>query len=213
MKIDGIMGKAYIVCDWISKLAYVNLLWIIFTLAGFVVFGVMPATVSLFTVLREWKLKDNDIPIFKTFFNTYKKELIRANAMGFFLIVTGILLFFNFNIAMNIEGNNQVIIMVPIIIVTFMYLSSLLYLLPVYVHFELSFINYFKNSFYLAVINMHITISLAIIILFICLLLSFFPGFIPFFSASIISMVLMQGATIAIRRTEVLQNKYSDKEF
>jgi uncharacterized membrane protein YesL len=39
-------------CDWVAKLAYVNLLWFLFTAAGLLIFGFMPATVALFTRLH-----------------------------------------------------------------------------------------------------------------------------------------------------------------
>ncbi|BDG36084.1 DUF624 domain-containing protein [Saccharococcus caldoxylosilyticus] len=47
-------GKLYRVCEWITRLACINILWMLFTLAGLIVFGIAPATVALFTIVRKW---------------------------------------------------------------------------------------------------------------------------------------------------------------
>lgn len=56
------------------KLAYVNLLWLLFTVAGLAVFGFMPATVSLFTIVRKWQMKQAEVTVWNTFISIYKKN-------------------------------------------------------------------------------------------------------------------------------------------
>jgi uncharacterized membrane protein YesL len=59
------------------KLAYLNLLWIVFSVGGLIVFGSIPASVSLFTIVRKWLInKETDLPIFHTFFQNYKNEFL-----------------------------------------------------------------------------------------------------------------------------------------
>ncbi len=74
MQMGGIMGGFYRVSEWIMRFAYVNILWGLFTLAGLVLFGFMPATVAMFTVIRKWLMGETDIPVFKTFFASFKKR-------------------------------------------------------------------------------------------------------------------------------------------
>lgn len=63
----GTVGGIYHISNWIMRLAYVNFLWILFTLAGFIVFGFFPATIATFAVVRKWIFDTTDIPIFTTF--------------------------------------------------------------------------------------------------------------------------------------------------
>lgn len=209
VQMDRLIGKAYNVCDWISKVVIVNLLWILFTLTGFVLLGIMPATLALFTVVRKWTMSETDIPIFQTFFQTYKKEFFRANFLGLFIVAIGSFLFYDLRLVVSIEGNLQTVLGVPLLIIISCFFLTLLYLFPVYVHFELKFLQNFKYAFYIGILNLHTSIFMVIVLLLFCILLSFLPGFIPFFSVSVISMVIMFGATAAFKRVASKQKKYS----
>ncbi|MFL6556498.1 MAG: YesL family protein, partial [Bacillus sp. (in: firmicutes)] len=76
------MGKLFTFCEWFMRLAYVNLLWFFFSLAGLVLLGIMPATVALFTIVRKWQLKETDLPIWKTFLSVYRQEFKKSNGLG-----------------------------------------------------------------------------------------------------------------------------------
>ncbi|WP_251028739.1 YesL family protein [Bacillus sp. ISL-18] len=190
-------------------MALVNILWILFTLTGFIVFGIMPATVALFTVVRKWSMKEADIPISRVFFQTYKKEFLHANIVGLIIGVIGFFLLYDFRLLMAIGGTVQYILSVPLLIIIGLYLITLLYLFPVYVHFDLKFFQYFKSAFYIGTLNLHITILMVAVLLLLSFPFSKFPGFIPFFLVSLMSIVIMFGATIAFKRIEKKQKKYS----
>src|SRR5690625_2501158 len=162
---NGLIRKAYNVCDWFAKLIIVNILWILFTLGGFVLFGIMPATVALFTIVRKWMMSETDIPISRVFFQTYKKEFIPVNLLGLFVVAIGSFLFYDLRLVLSIEGNLQLVLGVPLMIIIGCYLLILLYLFPVYVNFELKFLHYFKNAFYISVLNLHTTIFMVIVLL------------------------------------------------
>src|SRR5699024_9005025 len=86
----------YKLCEWIMRLAYVNILWIVFTAAGLIIFGFFPATGSMFTVIRKWIRKEYDIPVFRLFWSTYRSEFVRLNGIGFIFFVIGIVLYIDF---------------------------------------------------------------------------------------------------------------------
>src|SRR5690625_1995366 len=69
---DGLSGRLYRICEVITKFAYVNILWFVFTLLSLIIFGFMPATVALFSVTRKWVMGDMDVPVFSTFWGTYR---------------------------------------------------------------------------------------------------------------------------------------------
>jgi uncharacterized membrane protein YesL len=206
-------GKFYIGCEWIMKLAYINLLWIIFTIGGLVVFGVMPATVSLFSIVRKWVVnKEGDLPIFHTFFQIYKNEFLKVNKLGGILVIIGLFLYYDYQFIMSAGGMLQYTLTIPLLIITSFYFITLLYIFPVYVHFDQKVFQYVKNSFYIGLINMDITILIVILIGLIGCFFSAIPGLIPFFCLSLIAVVIMWGAALNFRRIAKKQQNLSSQK-
>lgn len=81
MDTTGMTGKLYQACQWISRLAYLNLLWLIFISVGLVIFGVAPSTVAMFTIIRKWIQGEREMPIFSTFIEIFKREFWTSNRL------------------------------------------------------------------------------------------------------------------------------------
>ena len=96
MRDKGVMAMMYGACEAIMKIAWLNGIWVLFTLGGGIVFGWAPSTAAMFTVVRKWLLGRTDAPLFKTFYQTYKKEFFKANGLGLILITAGTILFVNY---------------------------------------------------------------------------------------------------------------------
>ncbi len=77
----------YRICTWIMRMAYVNLLWVAFSLLGLGIFGFFPATAAMFVVIRKWLSSEQDIPVFKTFWNAFKTEFIKINIYTLYNII------------------------------------------------------------------------------------------------------------------------------
>src|SRR5699024_11418896 len=73
-----LVDKIDLISRWVVKLAYLNILWFLFCIAGGVILGWAPATVGVFTILKKWD-EEGNIPIFYTFFYTYIKAFIKYN--------------------------------------------------------------------------------------------------------------------------------------
>jgi len=209
MQFNSLVGKAYTGCEWVMKLAYVNILWILFSLGGLLFLGVSPASAALFSILRKWLMGETDIPIFRTFLDTYKKEFLKANKLGWLMALIGMFLYFDFKYLITVGGTIQYVLSIPLLIVSILFFITLLYLFPVYVHYELRLIQYIKNSFYIGIINMHITILMIAATFLIGILYRFIPGIVPFFSISLFSLMVMTGAKQSFNRIEAKQKKLS----
>src|SRR5699024_1115589 len=98
---DGIANGFYKVAEKITRFAYVNILWIAFTMAGLGILGFFPATAAMFAVIRKWGQGYDDIKVFPTFLETYKKEFKKANIVGYILFLIGYLLTIEFQILRN----------------------------------------------------------------------------------------------------------------
>ena len=115
MQLGGFSGGIYSLCNWFVRLAYINILWILFSLAGLVIFGFFPATIAMLATLRQY-LQKNDPPVFKTFWNYYKTEFFASNKLGAIIVVIGLILFINTNFLQSTSGTMSEILYYPTII-------------------------------------------------------------------------------------------------
>jgi uncharacterized membrane protein YesL len=201
-------GRFYRFCDWMMKIAYVNLLWILCSLLGLVVIGIIPSTVALFTVIRKWLLGEKEVPIFSTFSQSFRTEFFKSNLLGIFIVLAGYMVYFDFRYLTSIQGTNQLWLSIPLVIITVFFFITMLYLLPVYVHYELTFFQYIKHSFYIGVANPMITLGMLVSCILLTLLFKYIPGFLPFFCPSLFVFVLMLGGLKSFRNIEAKQKLY-----
>ncbi|MDT8862939.1 DUF624 domain-containing protein [Alkalihalobacillus sp. MEB130] len=88
--------KVFAIAEFVYKFIALNVLWFVFCLIGLGIFGFMPATVALFSVVRQWIKGEKDIPLFATFFQNYKSEFISSNILGAIFIPILYVLYVNF---------------------------------------------------------------------------------------------------------------------
>src|SRR5690625_1006749 len=93
MGFDNMTARLFRVCEIICKMAYVNVLWIIFTLFGLVAFGFFPSTVALFAVTRKWIMGEHSIPVFTTFWSVFRQEFFKSTWLGIGLFIIGYILY------------------------------------------------------------------------------------------------------------------------
>src|SRR5699024_459418 len=129
---------------WVVRLVYVNILWLFFTVVGLGVLGLMPATAGMFAVVRKWLRGEDDIPIFKTFKDSFRAEFLKANILGYILLIVGYFLYLDIQFMRIQEGLFYQFFTYLIILVFFLYLITLLYVFPTFVHFELRMQQYIK---------------------------------------------------------------------
>ncbi|THE13801.1 DUF624 domain-containing protein [Bacillus timonensis] len=192
---NGIVSGYYRLCVSITKFAYLNLLWIVFTLLGLIVLGFMPATVAMFAVVRKWILGEKDINIFQTFWKSYRKEFIKSNIVGMSMLLIGYLLSIEFQILRSQESLSYFIASYGVLALFLIYIIILLYIFPLFVHFKLKIGQYVKWSFVIGMVHPILTVFLLVVIcLSTYLSLKFFPAFLFFFGGSVIAYVVMWGA-------------------
>jgi len=206
------MGKVlntanfYHLLEWIMWLAYINLLWIGSALCGLIVFGVFPATVAMFTVIRDLLIKDvTGKQIFKTFILTYKREFFKSNGIGLIITAIGYLLYLDFLFIGNITGFSYYVFYTGLILVGILYLTTLLYIVPLYVHFDLKFFQYFRQAVLIGIGSPFMTILMIIGLVLLYFLLVTIPGLIPLITTSTIALILMGGTLIVFRKLENMQ--------
>ncbi|EGQ9417487.1 DUF624 domain-containing protein [Vibrio cincinnatiensis] len=72
-------------CHWLTRLAWLNLAWIGFSLLGGGVFGIFPATVMVCVMLRRYLNGASKVTI-KDMWEQYRQEFIASNQTGWLLV-------------------------------------------------------------------------------------------------------------------------------
>ncbi|MEK4566810.1 YesL family protein [Alkalihalobacillus sp. FSL R5-0424] len=190
MEMPGIWGSFYRISTAIYKLAYVNALWLGFTIVGLVVFGFMPATIAMFAVCKKWMQGDWDEPVFATFWANYKKEFLRSNGLGVALILVGFLIYWNLTLFTGMEWT-YVVIRYTMIAVGVAFAIMLIFLFPTYVSFDVVGLDRIKTA--LALAFGHPTYLILVLVGLYALQMLFMtvPGLILFFGAAVPATFLM----------------------
>ncbi|MBD8071042.1 YesL family protein [Bacillus sp. PS06] len=212
MQTSGLMGGFYKITLIISRLAYVNLLWTIFTLAGLVVFGLFPATTAMFAVTRKWVMGEDDIPVFKTFWQSYKSEFLKSNLIGLILIVIGFILFIDIRFFQSPDIGFFAILFIPLLVVSVIFLLISLYVFPILVHFDINIRQVLKNSFLVMALNPLLTIMMSVSILAYFFILFKIPGLTLFFTGSVTAYIIMWFANHAFQKVQQKQQTFFAKK-
>ncbi|WP_130859338.1 YesL family protein [Gracilibacillus phocaeensis] len=178
--------------EWITRMAYLNVLWLIFTILGLVVFGLFPATVAMFTIIRRWLLGNIQEWDFRMFYSIYKKEFVKSNVIGLIFLAVSFLCYVNIQYMSYYHSGFHGMIKWPLLTVMIVIGLVMLYVIPVYVHYQVSLKEVCKYAFYLMLshplANIGMLISLAIMLLCMFIL----PYAILFFSGSLTAYITMR---------------------
>jgi uncharacterized membrane protein YesL len=206
---NGFISKINSLFSWITKLAYVNLLWIIFSILGFIIVGFFPATVAMMNICRKWLSGDCDLPIYQTFMKTYKSELLRSNLLGGALAGIGLLLYMNFLVLQAKPSGASIVFISAFYLFVFFYIITVTHVLPIFVHYQVSFLTCIRNAFIMGLLNMHISLAIVISQSAFFYLMFSYPASTVFFLGSILSMIQMW---LAIRSFKRIDQKASIKK-
>lgn len=198
-----ILNKLYTACVWISRLAIVNLCWLLFSLLGLIIFGIGPATIAMTVVINRWILEDKNLRPFSVFFSVYKKYFIKANVISLTIMVIGSII--GFNIYFTILHDLPIYVKSLAGGMGIVFFLSATITFPLYVNNEVTFFQLFKASLLFIVgypINSFIIFAATVGLIMIQL---FMPGLIFFFSGSAISFVTILRTHKAIEKTKQIQ--------
>lgn len=178
-------------CNWVTHFAILNLLWIGCTFLGLIVFGIGPSTIAMYGVCRQVALGDKDVPVIKTFWSIYKKELVKGNLFYYTFVFIGAICFYNLFFFRQLDGGFFTVINVMMMITVFAFLIMVMYVIPVYVHYKLKFFENFKQALLIGFLR-----PANLFLMIICSLSSYyffiyFPGFIPIYGFTLFTQMNM----------------------
>ncbi|WP_143316746.1 DUF624 domain-containing protein [Clostridium sp. HBUAS56017] len=177
--------KIFRVFEEVTDFILLNFMWIACTLLGVVILGVAPSTVALLSVMRDKIMKKEKYGVVKSFWITYKREFKKSNIIGIILMI--LMLMVTINI-MNFEAQNGTFFTVLYGVSTLaklLIIGMSLYIFPLYVHYDMSFKEYFMKGLQLLIMRPFVTVCIAIWTFIMYLGVMLIPGLIPFLTISV----------------------------
>jgi len=203
----------YRLSEKMMRLALVNLIWILCTVGGLIILGFFPATVALFAVLRKWEMKEN-VHIFPFFWETFKETFFRANIFGLIFAIAGYILYVDWLYILYYEGGSNPLIFLSTCLLSILFVVSLISMLTMFVHYELSMLNYLRNAVLFSISQPGAALMFLLSIGIVLFIIWLVPGVIPFFSMSLTGLLSTKVAHHFFRKIELSKydgNIESDK--
>ncbi len=197
--------------EWLMWIMYLNLLWVIATIVGLVIFGLFPATMALTTTIREWHVHE-EISFHKSFLKAYKHYFIKSNLIGILFLVVGYILFVDLQWILQNTSTFQFLFLVVLFLLVFIYLITVLYAFPIMAHFDLSIGQVIKHAIVIGVFSPLITLGIGISLILLYFLWRFIPGLLPVIGVSLPIYIITRLSIIAFERFEVKQQKLLEAE-
>lgn len=195
----------YNIVDWITKFAYLNLLWILFTLLGGVIFGFFPSTISMFVIVREWLKGETDISLFSIFWKHYRDEFFKSNLLGVFVALVSVVIALDILYIKSTTNELLTWTYLPLFAFMLLFIMFLCYLFPSFVHFDLKLWQVIKNSFFIMLINPITTLLIFLCLLPFFYLVSLLPAIGFIFGGSIYAFISMRFSLHAFQKVSEKQ--------
>ena len=189
--------------NWAFNLVVLNLLWFLFSFVGLIVVGIFPATAALFAVTKEMIMEDEDTPIFKLYWKKFKSEFWMSNLVGYMTFLFGLLLYANMKVLQQLDSGFMQLALASItVVIGIIYLLTLLYIFPIFVHFNMKLLHYPLHAVILAVAKPFHTIFLLVLIAIVTMAYIVVPALLFLFGISLIAYAMTKVASYSFPRRE-----------
>ena len=193
-------SSLYIWLEWITRFAYLHLLWVLFTLAGAVILGIYPSTTAAFAIMRKWLHGESDLPVFKTFWTYYRNEFWKSNHLGLYITIILFVILVDLFYITSMAESSFSWMSVPLLAGMLFFSFLLLYIFPVFVQFDQSVLMTIRTAFLLMLISPIQIFVLMICLLAIAVIAWFFPAIGFIFGISLYAFVSVWVAGYSFKR-------------
>ncbi|CAH1190284.1 hypothetical protein PAECIP111892_00086 [Paenibacillus auburnensis] len=180
MEFKGAMGGLYRITEWISRIAFSNILWAVcsvpflfmavmkmimlgsgaggpneqitlnWTLGILAPFTVFPATAALFTVVRKWVMGNTDVSTFRTFFQGYKENYFKSMLGGLIYTVLFVVMYVDVTVYMTQMANFKIVGILMLVLMIILFVSMFNFF-SIVVHYQMTFKEVVTNSVLLTI--------------------------------------------------------------
>ncbi|WYP26984.1 DUF624 domain-containing protein [Alkalihalobacillus sp. FSL W8-0930] len=181
---QGVTGGIYAVGEIFLFLVKLNVLWLIGTVAGLLLFGFGPSTLAMCDVIRRWMRKEADVPVWRTFWQQYKTYFLRGNGLTFVLILGALMIYVNTTFFIVDSAWVVIFVRYALFLVAALLVLTALYVFPATVHFDLTLLDSLKQSFFIALYMPLRTLYMVAAVLTVYHILFLFPVLLFLFGIS-----------------------------
>lgn len=185
---------------WLADMVYIQILWTTYLLLGIVVAGFFPSTIAMYTVIRNYLFYDKKTLIGRQFKEAYKNNFKRANLFGYLSLTIYICLILYFRMSVNIANRFAFIFVGLAFTLLVLYSIVSLYFFPIYVHFDLNFIEIYKHAIVIAILSPMTTLTLIALVIIFSLTFVRWMILVPIISIAILSYFIMYFALKAFNK-------------
>ncbi|WP_158738247.1 YesL family protein [Alteribacillus sp. YIM 98480] len=176
--------------EWFMNIAYLNILWILFTLLGGVVLGAAPSTSAMFAVIRKLFLAEEKVPVTRLFLTYYRKDFFKINGLFYCFVVMGIILLADVYFLMGMNSEIAAVFLILVGFLSVIYVIALIMFFPVYSHYDVRFFSYFKHSIFIGIMRPLHVLTMAIGIFVSYYVMLFLPALFFFFGMSLGALII-----------------------
>lgn len=201
---SGVRSNFFAVCQWISRFAVANLLWLGLAVLGLGVGGFFPSTAAMFALIRRWLLAEpeEDVRPLATAWKSYRDSFWAANALGYFLAGIGYLLYLDVRLFAGSGSGAAPLLLAISLAACLVYALVLAYIGPVFVHLELRWYEQIRVAAALGVSHPFSALYLLVIWGGMYLVFWQVPGLVVFFGGSVPAAFAMWQLLSMISRQE-----------
>ncbi|GEK88435.1 Uncharacterized membrane protein YesL [Alkalibacterium putridalgicola] len=196
--------------DWLATLAFLNILWLGFTLAGGILFGAGPATFAVNALVKK-KLHQDDLSHVFTKFKTEFKEHFKEGNRYFWLVTAASLfIYVDIRVIQALPQNTfiQLVVLPSLLILSALVIIVATFALGIYFEFGDSVIKSLKDAFWLTLISPVAGIMIVHAFLIGLLVYAYVPALIMFYSVSSYAFVTQWIMSKTFKR--IKRKKYSN---
>lgn len=189
--------------EWIARLAYLNVLWFLFTLAGMIVFSLAPATLAACSLSKKW-IEKEEFPVFTSFWQEYKASFIRANLIGWIVVAAGWFLVIDLRYFFHQQGLIFEILTFVTVFFLFIYSMVLFHVFPMLAADSLPVRQQLKKTLFITLSAPFWSLFLLVLTVGSIFLWMTIPGLIPFLSVGPLFYVFTWVTISKLKRVEGL---------
>lgn len=171
---NGFVKQSYRLGEWLLKLGQLQWYWVFYALKGALVFGLFPATGTVFRILYLWLSEpENELDIkevFAVYATVNKGEL---NKLGYLLTVIAFVLLIDLQVS-NLFIQSY-ILHYFLVFLFILVLGTALYVFPIYSRYELAVFNCLKQAFFFFFTNLIETVAMLVGFFLVVVLMTFLP--------------------------------------
>lgn len=187
------------IIDRLVKLIMLNLLWLLFTILGIGVFGFMPATASVYLIIRKWMNGEEIGNLLAEFWEHFKTSFVKVNLVGLVFLLIGLFLYLDFQILIGTEELIGKILLAAIMMLSLIYFATFLHFFPIFARFEMKVFDYLKLSLVMAMSNPFTTILMVLWLFVVGILSLKYTVLIPLV---LVSLICLGVNWLSVRRLE-----------